>query len=98
MKRPGFAVCALACACLLPAIAFAAYNDECRALALRLATDPGSLKVGELDLLKSCLSGLQRSVVLGEPPAAKSELPACAAKERYSACQPAACNPVGSGL
>lgn len=86
MKRLGMLLlsCGLAAASLLPVAASAAYNDECRAMAQRLATDPGSLKVGELDLLKSCLSDLQRSVVLGEPPPAKGELPACAA-------QPAAC-------
>ncbi|MFZ5757770.1 MAG: hypothetical protein ACOY3X_12745 [Pseudomonadota bacterium] len=53
------------------------YNDECRGLARQLATDPGALKAGELDLLKSCLSDLQRGVALGNPPAAKSELPLC---------------------
>ncbi len=53
--------------------AHAEYSEECRDLAQRLARDPGALKVGELDVLKSCLSDLQRSIVLGEPPPAKGE-------------------------
>ncbi|MFZ5722414.1 MAG: hypothetical protein ACOY33_02015 [Pseudomonadota bacterium] len=60
--------------------AAASYNEECRQLAMRLDSDPGSLKVGELDLLKSCLSDLQRSIVLGEPPPEKGPPPACETK------------------
>lgn len=52
--------------CAIPA--HAEYSEECRALSERLAREPGTLKVGELDLLKNCLSGLQRGIVLGEAP------------------------------
>lgn len=55
------------------------FNDECRQLARQLATDPGSLKIGELDLLKSCVSDVQRGIVLGNPPPPKVELPVCTA-------------------
>lgn len=47
-------------------LAQAEYADECRELADRLAAEPGSLKASEIDLLKSCLAGLQRSQALGE--------------------------------
>lgn len=55
----------------------AAYSDECRALAERLDRDPGSLKVGELDLLRNCLGNLQRIGALGEEPPAKKPPMAC---------------------
>lgn len=57
-------------------MATAGYEDECRTLAEKLAREPGALKVGELDLLKNCLSGLQRGIVLGEAPPPPSPPPA----------------------
>lgn len=63
---------------VLAGSARAEFDDECRQLARQLATDPGVLKIGELDLLKSCVSDIQRGIVLGNPPPAKVELPACA--------------------
>lgn len=63
----------------LAGTARAAFDDECRHLARQLATDPGSLKIGELDLLKSCVSDVQRGIVLGNPPPPKVELPVCTA-------------------
>ncbi len=51
--------------------AHAAYSEECRALGAKLDLDPGSLTVGELDLLRNCLGDLQRIGSLGETPPAK---------------------------
>jgi len=62
---------------MLAAAAQASYNDECRALAQKLDTDPGALKVGELDLLKNCLADLQRIIVLSETPPAKKPAQVC---------------------
>lgn len=62
---------------MLAAVAQASYNDECRALAQKLDTDPGALKVGELDLLKNCLADLQRIIVLSETPPAKKPPQVC---------------------
>lgn len=66
------------CAVLLAVAgpAWADYNAECRTLAGRLAGEPGSLIMGELDVLKSCLSSLQRGIMNGAPPPAGSP-PAC---------------------
>lgn len=55
------------CLMLAAGSATAAWNDECDQLSRRLNSEPATLKVGELDILKSCLSDLQRSIVLGEP-------------------------------
>lgn len=66
--------------CLATTPAFAQYSEDCRLLAEKLAKVPGDMKVGELDLLKNCLSGLQRVIVLGEeppPPAAPPPAPEC---------------------
>ncbi|MFZ5698122.1 MAG: hypothetical protein ACOY9J_05290 [Pseudomonadota bacterium] len=73
MGRGLGAIAVLAVVLVAPTAAHAEYSEECRGLAQRLAQDPGALKVGELDVLKSCLSDLQRGIVLGEPPPAKSE-------------------------
>lgn len=67
------AIAVLAVVLVAATAAHAEYSEECRDLAQRLAQDPGALKVGELDVLKSCLSDLQRGIVLGEPPPAKGE-------------------------
>lgn len=71
-------------------LAQAEYAEECRELADRLASEPGSLKASEIDLLKTCLAGLQRSQALGEkvepspkpvltcpPPPPEKTCPAC---------------------
>lgn len=73
MGRGLDAIAVLAVVLVAATAAHAEYSEECRDLAQRLAQDPGALKVGELDVLKSCLSDLQRGIVLGEPPPAKSE-------------------------
>jgi len=51
---------------LLPALAEAEYAEECREFADKLARVPGSLTASEIELLKTCLAGLQRSMALGE--------------------------------
>lgn len=53
---------------LVSAPAWASYSPECRLLASQLAAEPGSLKLGELDVLKSCLSALQKGITAGDPP------------------------------
>lgn len=73
MGRGLDAIAVLAVVLVAATAAHAEYSEECRDLAQRLAQDPGALKVGELDVLKSCLSDLQRGIVLGEPPPAKGE-------------------------
>lgn len=88
----------LAVLCLLAAIAVpfahADYGPECRVLATQLARDPGAVKLGDLDALKSCLSELQLVIVDRKPPPAPSspdELacpppPACPACAACPAC------------
>lgn len=73
MGRGLDAIAVLAVVLVAATAAHAEYSEECRDLAQRLVQDPGALKVGELDVLKSCLSDLQRGMVLGEPPPAKGE-------------------------
>lgn len=79
----------LLAAALLLALASAAhatYNDECRTLAERLDANPAALKVGELDLLKSCLSDLQRIIVLGDTPPEKKPPQTCPEPPPAPAC------------
>lgn len=64
-------------ACLLVAGVARAYDPECRELAQHFAVDPGTLKLGELDVLKTCLSELQRRIVAGEPMPESGQPPAC---------------------
>lgn len=71
------AVALLCCA----GTAWGSYGNECRSLAQRLALDPGSLKLPELDLIRNCIADLQRVIVLGETPPEKGEPPACAPVE-----------------
>lgn len=59
----------------MSAPAAATYGAECRMLASQLASDPGMLKLGELDVLKSCLSSLQRGITAGDPPPAPTPPP-----------------------
>lgn len=75
------------------AIASAEYAEECRELADKLSRVPGDLSVSEIDLMKTCLAGLQRSKSLGEtvsptppppekvcpplPPVVEKECPVC---------------------
>lgn len=49
-----------------PTLAPAEYAEECREFADKLARVPGSLTASEIELLKTCLAGLQRSMSLGE--------------------------------
>lgn len=71
---------ALCIGLLLSPVVQAEYGEECRVLVGQLAQDPGALKMGELDIVKSCVSDLQRGIVLGEPPPARTAAtpPACA--------------------
>lgn len=55
----------LALAATTGSVAYAEYGEECRALSAQLARDPGSLKVGDLDVLKTCMSDLQRILIVG---------------------------------
>lgn len=65
----------LALAAMLGPVAYADYGEECRALSAQLAREPGSLKVGDLDVLKTCLSDLQRLLIVGgQPPEGVSDL------------------------
>lgn len=52
-----------------------AYGEECQLLARKLAQVPGALQMGELELIKNCISVLQRGIVLGESLAVPAELP-----------------------
>lgn len=57
-----------------------AWGPECRLLSGQLAAAPGSLKMGDLDVLRTCITALQRAIVNNEPlpadePAAKVECP-----------------------
>lgn len=67
---PALALALFAMAASMPVRA--SYSPECRLLASQLASEPGSLKLGELDVLKSCLSTLQKGITAGEPPPAGS--------------------------
>lgn len=67
---PAWVLASVSMAVSVPA--WASYSPECRLLASQLASEPGLLKLGELDVLKSCLSTLQKGITAGDPPPAGS--------------------------
>lgn len=64
---------------LATASAAAQYSDECRDLARRMAVEPGALTAPELDLVRDCVSSLQRARLLGESVPPGEPLPCAAA-------------------
>lgn len=78
MARPLLLALAFALG-LAGAPAQAEYADECREIADKLASEPGALKAGEIEFMRSCLAGLQRSQTLGEAvaPTPKPPPPVC---------------------
>lgn len=73
--QKGFLLVSLLVLASAASLVRAEYAEECRDLANTLARTPGALKNSEIDLLKNCLSGLQRSLALGEVPAAATPPP-----------------------
>jgi hypothetical protein len=78
---------------LQPALAMAEYAEECREFADKLARAPGSLTASEIELLKTCLAGLQRSMSLGEavaptPPAPEKICPPLPPEKECPVCAP----------
>lgn len=87
------------------AVASADYGPECRVLATQLARDPGTVKLGDLDALKSCLSELQLIIVdrkQAPEPSSPAELacppaPSCPACPTCPACPKQECPAEESG-